>query len=67
MNNLAIHGQRVIESRFVPRDQILTILGTIAMHPLTYMQVRYPHSPIWTTRTLGHAEMRRDQRKHRRA
>lgn len=50
----------------VPRDQMIFLedRGVVCAHPVTYLQIVYPMSPVWSERTLGHRELERDRRNH---
>jgi hypothetical protein len=57
----------IIETPHMKVGQILALERecTLMMHPLTALRTLYPMSPVWCERTLGHQEMRRDQRRQK--
>lgn len=46
----------------IPKDKVLLMGGVINVHPTTMLRMRYPRSPVWSTRTLGHRELERERR-----
>jgi hypothetical protein len=66
METLSYAGIPIVTSRLVPRGSIIAIGGAVTMHPVEWLRVQYPYSPVWCTRTLGHREMERDRRLRRR-
>ncbi len=64
-------GTPVYTTRRVPIDQILSLRSPtggyeLQMHPYTLLRICHPNSPVLSSRTAGHREMFRDQRKFRR-
>lgn len=63
-NSIAELGIPVVQSSLVPNDKVYMLSGKVMVHPLMYLRLRNPYSPIWCTRTLGNREMERDRRKY---
>jgi hypothetical protein len=69
-NYVTSHGLPIIMDDQVPRNMIIVRNNgymkpiEIRIHPVRWLHLRYPHSPVWSKRTLGHREMERDRRKY---
>lgn len=50
------------EHSYIPKNKILDVEGQLYCHPVTYLRIMYPESPVWSTRTAGHRELERERR-----
>jgi hypothetical protein len=60
--DLLTSGTPIIFSKFVPQGEILHMFSRFYMTEFTYLTMRYAHSPVLSTRTLGHREAARNTR-----
>lgn len=62
----ALERMTLRESWFVGRDEVIFFEGRPYAHPSTVMRLRNNgRTPLWSARSLGERELRRDRRRHR--
>lgn len=63
---LSYSGVSVVEDPLIERGAVYKMRdGSLLIHPMTMLRVRFPNSPVWCERTLGHREQERERRLRR--